>query len=191
MTGQNIVVVAALLGMVAGCGASAGPARSMTPQPSGPTNASCESLPKSSGPAATLAELRITASGSARSGETVPVLGSVHVTAASTRVITRPSTSRLLIVRDGRVVGETRNSQPHPDVPLLMTAGAVRPAQALPAAVVMSACAARAGRSALLPPGQYSLVAVLGYGQDRLNPGAGDAGGSFQLVSAPRPIAVT
>ena len=151
----------------------------------------CGAIPASSGPAAALAVLRITGPSSVHSGDTVPVRGSIHIEAAGARVITRPSTSRLLVVRDGVVVGETGNAQPDLDVPLVLAAGAVRPAQALPATVVMAACAVGTGAASGLPPGRYSIVAVLGYGQDRLNAGAGDAGGSFALVSAPWPIAVT
>jgi hypothetical protein len=110
-------------------------------------------------------------------------------------MITMPAMSAVLIVRGDRVVGQTVGAPAAARVPLTLAARAEQPAQAVPDSVVLAGCGARGGNA--LPPGRYTLVAVLGYQLDSLNaaadasvpPAAG--GRSFALVSAPVPITVS
>jgi hypothetical protein len=85
------------------------------------------------------------------------------------------------------VVGGASVPRGSHDIPVVLTAGATRPAQALPQQVVLSRCpTAGAAAEAPLPAGTYSLVAVLAYGQDPLQNAAGGGGSrTFQLVSEP------
>jgi hypothetical protein len=111
-------------------------------------------------------------------------------------VITTPSTSAVLVVRDGQVVGGSHGGSGS-EVPLQLSAGQVRPAQAIPRSVRLVGCTSRAGSTSLLP-GDYTLVAVLGYRTDSLNAAPADGtapeqarGRSFVLISAPAAITVT
>jgi hypothetical protein len=155
----------------------------------------CGTVPTSSGPLAHLAHLAIKAPATASTGQSIPVSATVTSRSAVPRVITTPATSSLLVVQGARVAGRAQGGSA-PDVPLQITAGVARPAQAIPEAVRLAACGPDPKTDALAP-GRYAVVAVLNYQLDSLN--AAPAGGalpptrgsrSFALVSAPAPITV-
>ncbi len=154
----------------------------------------CGPIPVSSGPASSLAELRLSAASTAAGGADVAVRSALHVLADGQRIITGPSMSQLLITQRGEVVGKSDVAQPDLAVPLVLRAGADRPVQVLPASVRMSGCPAGAGADsrAPLPAGEYGIVAVLGYRQDSLNSAVdgGPGGRQFYLVSSPASITV-
>jgi hypothetical protein len=158
-----------------------------------PAPRSCGAIPVSSGPASSLAELRVSASSTAAAGGTVTVQSALHVTSDGQRIITGPSMSNLLITRDGFVVGKSDAAQSDIAVPLVLRAGATRPVQVVPASIEMSGCAADVGGNRPpLPAGEYGIVAVLGYRLDPLNSAVdgGPGGGQFHLVSKPAMITV-
>lgn len=158
----------------------------------------CGPLPTSSGPAASVAKVRLTAPGTAASGATISVQASLDVAHDASRIITGPNSSDVLIVQDGQVVGRSNDRRSALAVPLQLQVGQGRPLQAVPTSIVLSGCPSGTGdgQRAPLPPGDYTLVAVLGYSVDALN-GAADGGtapagtGSYALVSEPVAVTVT
>jgi hypothetical protein len=157
----------------------------------GVTLPSCGDIPVSSGPAADLVSLQISAPGSAGYGAEVAVQVSVVVHADGGRIITDPSRSLVLVTLGDQVVGRVAEPEPGLPVPLPLTAGTVRPAQVVPGSVRLAGCpTGPTGERTPLPPGRYGLVAVLGYGQDRLYAQAG-SGGRFLLVSDPAWVTAT
>lgn len=161
----------------------------------------CGPLPTSTGPLATLARLELDAPATAAAGREVPVSVTVRSTSDTPRVVTTPATSALLVVRGDQVVGRTVGTAAAAQVPLQLPARAARPAQAIPQTVRLARCSGGAGTTELAP-GQYAIVAVLGYQLDSLNtvpegavapprsstPPTGAR--AFRLVSAPAPITV-
>jgi hypothetical protein len=157
----------------------------MTPHP-------CGDVPVSSGPASDLATLQVSAPATASSGTLVAIQVSVAVHADGGRVITEPSRSLILVTRGDQVVGRVAEPERGLPVPLPLRAGTVRPAQVVPSSARLSGCpSGPSGERAPLPPGSYGIVAVLGYGQDRLNLAQRGSGREFVLVSEPAPITVT
>jgi hypothetical protein len=155
------------------------------------TLATCTQVPASSGPLVHAASLAVTAPAAAAPGQTVTVSATVTSTATVPRVVTTPATSAVLLVQGKRVVGRALGAPAAAPVPLVLAAGADRPAQAVPRSVRLVGCG-----SAALPAGRYTLVAVLGYQLDPVNaaPDAAAApspgGRRFALVSAPAPITI-
>jgi hypothetical protein len=161
-----------------------------TPRATGP----CGSVPTSSGPLADLARLELTAPATASVGEVVSVSAVITANSTTPRVITTPSTSAVLVVRDHRVVSRTQASAPQ--VPLQLSTGTARPAQVIPRSVRTIGCGGDAG-TAGLTPGRYALVAVLGYQLDSVNAAPADGTvppptgeRAFTLVSAPVSIVI-
>jgi hypothetical protein len=158
-----------------------------------PTSRSCGSIPASTGPASQLAELRVAVDTSAAPDATVSVRSTLHVRSDGQRIITGPS-SKLLITQHGVVVGKSDAAQHDLAVPLALRAGATRPVQVLPASIRMSGCPAQVGGHDRPPlsPGEYAIVAVLGYRLDPLNSAVdgGQAHGLFYLVSEPAAITI-
>ncbi|CAN5669368.1 hypothetical protein BH10ACT8_BH10ACT8_06710 [soil metagenome] len=213
----NRMVVALLAAtLVAGCSAGSGSAKQTHPGQSGSSAGSpvgtggssvtrtplrgCGPLPTSSGPAAAVATVRLTAPGTAAAASTIQVQASLDVAHDATRIITGPSSSDVLIVQDGQVVGRSNERRPALAVPLQLQSGRGRLLQAVPTSVVLSGCPSGTGpgdaQRSPLPAGDYSLVAVLGYSVDSLN-GAADGGNaapgaaSYALVSEPVAVTVT
>ena len=149
-------------------------------------------VPSSTGPLAQLAELAISAPGAASTGEWVRVRVTVQLRSGGPRMITTPETSSLLVVSGARVVARRDGAARSGAIPLTLRGGAVAPAQAVPDEVRLTS----ADDGAPLPPGSYSLVAVLGYQRDSFNARAdGDlvaptGARGFVLVSAPVPLEV-
>jgi hypothetical protein len=166
---------------------------SVTTPRAAPKPSSCGELPSSTGPAADLAKLVLSAAASGHAGQQIAVTATVVVTADGQRVISVPNGSELLIILDGKVVGKTDQGGHGSEIPLILKAGTTRPGQALPQSVQLSGCptGAQTARSPL-PAGSYQLVGVLGYRADPFNSGVDgmQAGGLFQLVSEPLPIRV-
>lgn len=197
---RSLIIVSAATGaMLAACGSPAAPGTgggsvagsSASGSASRPEPAvSCGAVPASSGPASVVARLTVSAPSTARAGATVPVQPRIEVTNDAPRIITTSAASRILIIRDGRVVGAA-DAGSGQSVPLPLRAGTTRPAQVLPQSVRLVGCTADK-QAADLPPGDYALVGVLAYGGDPMNSAQdGGAGGrSFVLVSAPVPITV-
>ena len=149
-------------------------------------------LPPSTGPLAGLAELTVNAPGTAPAGEWLRVRVTVQIRSNGPRMITTPRTSALLVVSGAGAVARQGGLADSGAIPLILRAGTVAPAQAVPEAVRLSA----ADGGPPLPPGSYALVAVLGYQTDSLNTRA-DGGlapplraRGFALVSAPVPLEV-
>jgi hypothetical protein len=149
-------------------------------------------VPSSTGPLAPLAELAISAPEAAPAGESVSVAVTIRVRATGPRMITTPATCALLVLSGERVVARRESSPGSAPIPLMLRAGAVAPAQAVPSTVRLSAVDA----GAPLPPGRYALVAVLGYRTDSLNTGTDDGfappsiAREFVLVSEPVPLEI-
>jgi hypothetical protein len=194
MAWRTIVASAAVAIVLAGC-ASNGQGSNGTEGSGGPVATSsstpCGPIPASSGPASAVAALRVSAPVSAATGTDVPVQVSVVVRAEGGRILTDASRSELLVTKDGAVVGRTASTGSALLVPVQLSAGAVRPAQVVPASVHLRGCSSGdSGPGSALPPGQYGIVAVLGYGQDPLNAAPEGSAGAFALVSDPSPVTV-
>jgi hypothetical protein len=145
----------------------------------------------STGPASDLVTVRLSAPTSARAGETITVRPTLDVQRAGPRIISQPATSRILVTKDGAVVGSTPQGQAGQGIPVILSTGAARPAQAVPTQVTLTGCSAGSGGPGdPLPPGRYGLVAVLSYGQDPLQGAADGSGRAFQLVSEPSVLTV-
>jgi hypothetical protein len=150
-----------------------------------------------------VATISLQAPASAASGSTISVSTSLRALADGSRIITRPATSDLLIVSGALVVGRAGGLRSDLAVPLLLRRQGVRPAQVVPSSLRLVSCPRSAGASATgapstpLPPGEYALVAVLGYTMDSLYSGADGgiptpgAATGFVLVSRPVPVRVT
>jgi hypothetical protein len=205
-----------LLGVLAGCGQedrstdepTHGPTSRPTSRPSDratkkpsdratnrPTGSDlpegCRQLPVSSGPASSVAELRVAVPGTVPSGGEVQAQVSLHVRHDGGRIVAVAAHSQLLVVRGRDVVAVSAPvsaSGSTLQVPLQLRAGAVRRAQVVPDTVRLVGCAP--GASQPLPPGRYGVVAVLAYGQDPLNAAAAGGAHQFQLVSAPASLTV-
>ena len=196
MAWRNTVALAALMCAMAGCanGVGSGVGARGSGQSGGAVATSsspaCGTVPPSSGPASAVSTLRVSAPVSAAAGTEVPVQVSVVVRTDGGRILTDASRSQLLVTKDGTVVGRARATGSALLVPLQLTAGAVRPAQVVPGSVRLSACASGASTGSDLPPGQYGIVAVLGYGQDPFNAAPEGSAGAFALVSDPAPLTV-
>jgi len=155
----------------------------------------CGRVPTSLGPAAATATLVLTAPATAAPGEAVAVTTTLEARADGDRIIATPATSRLLIARDGFIVG-ARRAAGDGSVPLPLRARTSRPVRLLPAEIRLVGCPTGAGSGRALPPGRYELVAVLGYRLDPLNASAegavptGSQGHPFTLVSWPVPITI-
>ncbi|GAB3589902.1 hypothetical protein GCM10027446_03460 [Angustibacter peucedani] len=183
-----------LLVAVAGCGGGSSggddvpSAGSQAPPPA----TTCGTVPTSEGPATALVTVRLDAPSTASAGEEVAVTVTLDVTSDGPRLITVPASSRLLLVRDGAVVGASGPGSGPAGVPVMLSAGASRPAQAVPDRVALVGCPTGDGSAGSpLAPGAYDLVAVLGYGSDPLQGNAGGSGGrAFTLVSAPHRLTV-
>jgi hypothetical protein len=187
---STVVVV-----VVAGCAADSG--RQAGPQPSEPvtttgTPASCGQVPSSTGPAAHLVTVRVIAPDEAASGATIAVQSTADVRADGPRIITVPAASRLLVTREGTVVGMSDPAPGPAAIPLILTAGVSRPLQAVPDSVALVGCRHPDGSpGAPLPPGAYAVVPVLAYGQDPLQNAADGSAKSFTLVGQPAFLTVS
>jgi hypothetical protein len=174
------VVMAALAGCAQGrSGSTAGTSDGGT----GPL-VSCGQVPTSTGPAAALVTVRVESPGTADAGAAIPVTATIDVHQAGPRIITRPTTSKVLVTQGQSVVGGMSSPEESHDIPVILTAGASRPAQAVPSHVTLTRCPpAGSATGAPLPPGTYGLVAVVSYGQDPLQGAVGGGSRAFQLVS--------
>lgn len=132
-----------------------------------------------SGPAARLVTVTLTAEPFARPGGELAVTTRLLIRADGPRVILRPARSALILLREGALVARV-GGPPGPDVPLQLRAGATRDAQVVPGRLPLVGCDGQP-----LSSGDYTLTAVVGYGEDALNPGAQGVGGAFALVSDP------
>jgi hypothetical protein len=178
------LVAGVVIVVLAGC-AEGGGARPASDGTSGVLR-SCGDLPASTGPAASLVTLRLDPPEPATVGSMIAVTASIDVQRGGPRIITRPQGSRIVVAQGTSVVGGASVPRGTHDVPVVLTAGATRPVQALPPQVVLSRCPGpEADAKAPLPAGTYSLVAVLAYGQDPLQNAAGGGSRTFQLVSEP------
>jgi hypothetical protein len=140
----------------------------------------------STGPAAPLVTVTVTAPRTAKGGEAITVRASLVVAADAPRVVLHPATSALLLLQGATVTAWVGgDSMTDHSVPMPLTGGTTRPAQVVPTTVPLIGCDGQP-----LPPGQYTLQAVVGYGGDPLNAGAAGAAGAFQLVSAPTTLTI-
>ncbi len=193
-------VAASVAAALAGCGGSVSsdaagssaspsplgdePVRSPTPDPS--RARPCPAAPgDSTGPAATVASVRLTVPRTAAPGAAVPARTSVVVHGDAPRVVLLPSSSGLAVLRGTTLVGWAGGRGTSP-VPLPLTAGSTRPVQVVPETLTLVACDGSA-----LPAGEYGVRAVVGYGGDPLDAATGGAPRVFRLVSAPVPITLT
>ncbi len=160
-----------------------------TPLPARPALSACGSVPVPSGPLTHAAEVVISAPASGRAGADLAVTSYVVARAAQPRVITVVASSAVLVLHDGVVVGRTGGSGTAL-IPLTLTAGGRRPAQAVPGSVRLRGC------HGALPAGRYELIAVLGYRVDSLNSATDGAltrrsgPRAFTLLSAATPVVV-
>lgn len=166
-----------------GTSSSSDDAPTSLPSGTGPRGAAgCPARPPSAGPAGSAVVVAISAPATAAAGSTVPVSSRLVVLSDGPRIVLRPQSSALEVLRGGAVVARTVGTT-GPDVPMPLSAGASFPGQPLPPQVALVGCDGSA-----LAPGTYQLRAAVGYGSDPLNgaPGGGSAGsGSFVLVSDP------
>lgn len=194
MRATLVILTAATAALLAACAdVSAGRPSAGSTSPSGPRPVvGCGTVPTSTGQLARLARLTVQAPATAAPGEQLAVAVRLSAHADTPRLILTPGTSALLVVRRGEIVGRTARDRPGPRIPIRLSAGEVRRAQAVPASVRLVGC----HDAAPLPPGQYRLVAVLGYEVDSLNTAADGAASlrqrahSFDLVSSPASITV-
>lgn len=187
----GVVVVCAA---APGCGVPQTPHEGQVTSVSGArpsAGAGCGEVPDSTGPLTDRAELTIAMPTSARAGEDVTIIASIRIASDAARVISSPADSAIFITKGGQVVGRSPGTAADYVVPIVVKAGAIRPAQALPTVVRMSGCS-REASEAPLPAGHYELVGVLGYRSDAFNAAAEGAHPQrkFVLVSAPVPITV-
>lgn len=168
-------------------GSAPGAEPSRAPTSTSPSGRPCpkETPGESTGPAADAVTVRLTAPASVPAGGSATATTMLDVRADGPRIVLHPAASALVVVRDGTVVAAAR-SDDVADVPFPLRRATTRPAQVMPASVRMLGC-----DGTPLPPGRYELRAVVGYGGDPLNAGAGGASGAFQLVSTPVPVTVT
>jgi hypothetical protein len=156
--------------------------------------APCGQVPASTGPAADLVTLQLTAPSVGRAGTDISVRSVIDVHADGQRIITGPGMAEVVIAQQGKVVGRSSEARPDLAIPLVLKAGSVRPAQALPSMVQLSGCPDGAsGTRSPLPPGQYELIGIMGYRLDPFNSGFDGmrAGGQFEIVSQPVLVTVT
>jgi hypothetical protein len=197
----RMVLLLAAAAALAGCASSGmdrgpgkltdgGAATGVTPELPG-----CGQVPTSSGPAVATTTLVLTAPATAKAGEGVAVTVTIDAHANAGRIIATPATSRLLVARDGVIVGASPAAGDG-SVPLPLRAGTSRPVRLFPAELRLVGCPTDGGAGRALPPGSYELIAVLGYRLDPLNATA-DAtaltpsqGHGFALVSSPVPITI-
>ena len=154
----------------------------------------CGQVPTSTGPAADLVTLQLTAPSVGRAGTEVSVRSVIKVNADGQRIITGPGRAEVVIAQQGMVVGRSFQARPDLAIPLLLKAGSTRPAQALPSVVRLSGCPDGAGGTrSPLPPGKYELIGIMGYRLDPFNSGFDgmQAGGQFEIVSQPVQVTVT
>jgi hypothetical protein len=182
------------------------PTRSPTPSagsqsPAVPLVVACTTMPSSAGPAVSVAQVGLTAPGTAAPGSVLEVRTQLSVASAGTRIIASPAESALLVLQDGRVVARQAGDPRGAAIPLPLRAGATLPAQAVPTRISLVGCSSAAGRApgAALAPGRYDVVAVMGYRMDSLNNAAdgsaavappGISGRAFHLVSAAVPLTI-
>jgi hypothetical protein len=152
----------------------------------GPDGGFAVTVPPSSGPASIGARLIVVPTPTvAAGGGTIRVRAQVEIENAGGRIVTDPGRSELLITRRGRVVGRSGGA-PGLAVPVVLRAGTIRPAQALPDSARLVGA-----DGADLEPGEYAVVGVLAYGSDPLHTAPpGGAGRAFALVSEPVPITI-
>jgi hypothetical protein len=153
------------------------------PAPSASASA-CREPGASTGPAAGVAAVRLALPASGAGGSTLGVSTSVVVRSDAPRIVLQPAVSGLVVLRGGTVVASAAGHGVA--VPLPLRAGATMPAQVVPEALPLIGC-----DGAPLPAGRYTVRAVVGYGGDPLNAGAGDGAGRFQLVSPAVPLTVS
>lgn len=136
------------------------------------------------GPASPLVSVVISVPGRAVKGATIDVNTELVVVADGPRIVLRPATSALQVLRAGVVVATVEGAG-GVDVPLPVQAGRRIKAQTVPRRLPLLDCDGRA-----LPPGSYTVRAVVGYGGDRLNEGQSGTGSAFVLVSPPASLAI-
>jgi hypothetical protein len=194
LTWAVVFATAVVLAEVAGCdngSPTTEPSESPEPSSASPTLATCGQVPGSTGPAAPLVTVRITAPTTAAAGATIAVQAMADVHADGPRIITVPAASRLLLTSNGGIVAESEPVPGPAAIPLPLAAGASRPLQAVPDAITLVGCRQADGSPGTpLPAGTYDVVAVLGYGQDPLQNAAGGAAKAFTLVSPPSSLTV-
>ncbi len=155
------------------------------PSAAAPSVASaCREPGASTGPAAGVAAVRLALPASGAAGSTLGASTSVVVRSDAPRIVLQPAASGLVVLRGGTVVASAAGHGAA--VPLPLRAGATMPAQVVPEALPLIGC-----DGAPLPAGRYTVRAVVGYGGDPLNAGAGDGSGRFQLVSPAVPLTVS
>jgi hypothetical protein len=134
------------------------------------------------GPADGLLDVTVTTDPPSHGASTLAVTTLLVARADGPRIILQPAASALVLSRDG-VVLAVADGIPGVQVPLEVRAGATRPAQVVPTVLPLVDCDGRP-----LPAGTYTLVAVVGYGQDPLNGAAAGSPGTFTLTSPPIPV---
>ena len=139
----------------------------------------------STGPAADLIRVALSAPASAPTGTAVRVSTRLVMLGDGPRFVFRPETSRLELSRSGVLVALTA-AAPGTAVPMQPRGGQERPAQTLPTTIILGGC-----DGAPVPPGRYDLRAVVGYGEDPLAGASGGQAGGFTLVSGAVPLMVT
>lgn len=144
----------------------------------------CREPGASTGPAAGVAAVRLALPASGAAGSTLGASTSVVVRSDAPRIVLQPAVSGLVVLRGGTVVASAAGHGVA--VPLPLRAGATMPAQVVPEALPLIGC-----DGTPLPAGRYTVRAVVGYGGDPLNAGAGDGAGRFQLVSPAVPLTVS
>lgn len=173
---------------------SSQPIPTMTASPAGTSKtAACVGTPgatvgpatASSGPASDLVTVAVTPPMSAAPGASITVVTQLAVRADGPRIVLRPETSGLQVLR-GHTVVTRAVGEPGSAVPLQLRAGQQRPAQTVPARIALVGC-----DGTPLPPGSYGLQAVVGYGSDPMNGAAGAQAGDFTLVSVPVPLIIS
>ena len=114
-----------------------------------------------------MAAVRLALPASGAAGSTLGASTSVVVRSDAPRIVLQPAASGLVVLRGGTVVASAAGHGVA--VPLPLRAGATMPAQVVPEALPLIGC-----DGTPLPAGRYTVRAVVGYGGDPLNAGAGD-----------------
>lgn len=179
-------------------------AGAVVPPPAVPT---CGVLPTQSGPVADIATLTLSAPASGKSGQPLQVDARLKATADGPSLSTGLPLPDVVVVQDGRIVGQFDGPVPMIALSIPITSGMDQPipqpdqGPALsPPEVLLSGCPSpeptdpNAGQTGPaerqpLPPGEYQLVAMIDYSVDTAD-ASNPESATGTLVSAPVTITV-
>ncbi|UQX87762.1 hypothetical protein M6D93_15855 [Jatrophihabitans telluris] len=122
----------------------------------------CGDVPRSSGRSSATLTLTASTPGSGAAGTAMAISATLSSSTTGGALVSGPSSTDVLLIRDGHVVG--RDDSPRPELAALipLRAGHSQRIGWLPETVLLSGCPA-AGKRSRLPAGQYELVVSLRY----------------------------